>query len=387
MKQISLRASFEMTAAYEHITGSRRLDNWQLAKKISYFCKIMPLSQKKDIRNLSPEQLKQEFAAMGEPAFRARQVYEWLWVKSCTDFDEMSNLSKPLREKLKELFTINNVTVNQSQYSFDKTIKSTFRLFDGNIIEGVLIPATDRMTACVSSQVGCSLTCKFCATGYMERKRNLNADEIYDQVVLIDQQAKENYNVPLTNIVYMGMGEPLLNYANVMKSVERITAPDGLNMAAKRITVSTAGIAKMIRKLGDDAVRFNLALSLHAANDEKRNTIMPVNEQNSLKALAEALKYYFSKTKNPVTYEYIVFDKFNDAIEDAAELVKFCRHIPCKVNIIEYNPISFADFENANEDRIEAFAAHLRKNGINTNIRRSRGKDIDAACGQLAVKS
>ena len=347
----------------------------------------MPLSEKKDIRSLSMEQLKQEFIAMGEPSFRAKQVYEWLWEKSCTDFDEMSNLSKALREKLNQIFTINNVEVHHSQFSNDKTIKSTFKLFDSNIIEGVLIPATDRMTACVSSQVGCSLTCKFCATGYMDRKRNLNADEIYDQVVLIDKQAKENYNVPLTNIVYMGMGEPLLNYANVMKSIERITAPDGLNMAAKRITVSTAGIAKMIKKLGDDAVRFNLALSLHAANDEKRNTIMPINEQNSLKALAEALKYYFSKTKNPVTYEYIVFNDFNDNISDAEELAKFCRHIPCKVNIIEYNPISFADFENAGEDRIEAFAAHLRKNGINTNIRRSRGKDIDAACGQLAVKS
>jgi 23S rRNA (adenine2503-C2)-methyltransferase len=347
----------------------------------------MRLSDKKDIRSLSMDQLKQEFIAMGEPAFRAKQVFEWLWAKSSTEFDEMSNLSKSLREKLKEQFIINNAKVNQSQFSNDKTIKSTFKLFDSNIIEGVLIPATDRMTACVSSQVGCSLTCKFCATGYMERKRNLNADEIYDQVVLIDKQAKENYNVPLTNIVYMGMGEPLLNYANVMKSIERITAPDGLNMAAKRITVSTAGIAKMIKKLGDDAVRFNLALSLHAANDEKRNTIMPINEQNSLKALAEALKYYFSKTKNPVTYEYIVFNDFNDNISDAEELAKFCRHIPCKVNIIEYNPISFADFENAGEDRIEAFAAHLRKNGINTNIRRSRGKDIDAACGQLAVKS
>lgn len=342
---------------------------------------------KKDIRSLSPEQLKLEFTGMGEPAFRAKQVYEWLWAKSCTDFDEMSNLPKALREKLKEQFAIHAVVVNQSQFSSDKTIKSTFKLYDGNIIEGVLIPATDRMTACVSSQVGCSLTCKFCATGYMERKRNLNADEIYDQVVLIDKQAKENYNVPLSNIVYMGMGEPLLNYANVLKSVERITAPDGLNMAAKRITVSTAGIAKMIKKLGDDKVRFNLALSLHAANDEKRNTIMPINEQNSLKALAEALKYFYAKTKNPVTYEYIVFNDFNDHISDAEELAKFCKHIPCKVNIIEYNPISFADFENAGEDKIERFAAHLRKNGITTNIRRSRGKDIDAACGQLAVKS
>ena len=346
----------------------------------------MNVNQKIDIRSLSVEVLQKHFSAIGEPAFRAKQVYNWLWGKACTNFHEMSNLPKSLREKLAESFAINHVEVDQSQFSADRTIKNTFKLYDGNIVEGVLIPATERMTACVSSQVGCSLSCKFCATGYMDRKRNLNADEIYDQVVLIDKQAKQNYQIPLTNIVYMGMGEPLLNYANVMKSIERITAEDGLNMAAKRITVSTAGIAKMIKKLGDDQVRFNLALSLHAANDEKRNTIMPINEQNSLKALAEALKYYFAKTKNPVTYEYIVFDNFNDGLEDAAELAKFCRHLPCKVNIIEYNPISFADFQNAGADKIDAFADYLRKQGITTNIRRSRGKDIDAACGQLAVK-
>ena len=339
-----------------------------------------------DIRGLSVDKLRDHFAAIGEPGFRAKQVYEWLWEKSCVDFEEMTNLSKALREKLNNSFTINNLSIHQSQFSSDKTIKNTFKLFDNNIIEGVLIPATDRMTACVSSQVGCSLTCKFCATGYMDRKRNLNPDEIYDQVVLIDRQAKQNYQTPLTNIVYMGMGEPLLNYANVLKSIERITAKDGLNMAPKRITVSTAGIAKMIRKLGDDEVRFNLALSLHAANDEKRNTIMPINEQNTLNALADALKYYFTKTKNLVTYEYIIFNDFNDTLQDAAELVKFCRHIPCKVNIIEYNPIIFADFQNANIDRTDEFAAYLRKHNINTNIRRSRGKDIDAACGQLAVK-
>lgn len=341
---------------------------------------------KQDIRSFSLEKLRVAFGDMGEKNFRANQVYEWLWKKSSNTFGGMSNLSKELREKLDTNFTINAVKINSTQYSSDKTIKNTFKLFDDHLIEGVLIPATERMTACVSSQVGCSLTCKFCATGYMERKRNLNADEIYDQVVLIDKQAKQNYQIPLTNIVYMGMGEPLLNYANVMKSIERITAEDGLNMAAKRITVSTAGIAKMIKKLGDDQVRFNLALSLHAANDEKRNTIMPINEQNSLKALAEALKYYFAKTKNPVTYEYIVFDNFNDGLEDAVELAKFCRHLPCKVNIIEYNPISFADFQNAGADKIDAFADYLRKQGITTNIRRSRGKDIDAACGQLAVK-
>lgn len=343
-------------------------------------------SNKIDIRSLSPEALKKHFEQLGEKGFRAVQVYEWLWKKSCSSFGEMSNLSKELRQKLEELFIINNVKINTSQYSADKTIKNSFILHDNHLIEGVLIPAEDRMTACVSSQVGCSLTCKFCATGYMERKRNLNPDEIYDQVVLIDRQARQNYDHPLTNIVYMGMGEPLLNYANVLKSIERITAEDGLNMAAKRITVSTAGIAKMIKKLGDDGVKFNLALSLHAANDEKRNEIMPINEQNSLKALAEALKYYYAKTKNPVTYEYIVFNDFNDELQDAAELARFCKHVPCKVNIIEYNPISFADYTNAAIDKIEAFADYLRRQNIITNVRRSRGKDIDAACGQLAIK-
>ena len=346
----------------------------------------MVYTNKTDIRALSLSQLQEHFTSIKEPAYRAKQVYQWLWEKAARSFAEMSNLSKDLRKKLDEHFTINVVEVNSAQISNDRTIKSAFRLYDGNIVEGVLIPMEERMTACVSSQVGCSLTCKFCATGYMDRKRNLNADEIYDQVVLIDQQAKQNYNAPLSNIVYMGMGEPLLNYANVMKSIERITSPDGLNMSSKRITVSTAGIAKMIKKLGDDAVKFNLALSLHAANDKKRHEIMPISEHNSLSALAEALKYYYSKTKNPVTYEYIVFNHFNDELQDAVELAKFCKHVPCKVNLIEYNPIQFADFVNAEGDKIDAFANYLKSQGINTNIRRSRGKDIDAACGQLAVK-
>jgi len=342
--------------------------------------------EKIDIRSLGLEALQERFIQMDEKSFRAKQVYEWLWKKSCVSFDEMSNISKELRTKLDEHFSINNVKINNSQFSADKTIKNSFILHDSHLIEGVLIPTPGRMTACVSSQVGCSLTCKFCATGYMERKRNLNPDEIYDQVVLINQQAIDNYGAPLSNIVYMGMGEPLLNYKNVMESIDRITSEDGLNMAAKRITVSTAGIAKMIKKLGDDQVKFNLALSLHAANDEKRNTIMPINEQNSLKALAEALKYYYAKTKNPVTYEYIIFDGVNDNIQDAAELAQFCKHLPCKVNIIEYNPIAFANFINAGEDKVEAFADYLRKQGVNTHLRRSRGKDIDAACGQLAIK-
>ncbi len=342
--------------------------------------------KKIDIRSLTLPELQLHFTQMGEKSFRAKQVYEWLWKKSCFSFDEMSNVSKELRARLEQNFIIKNVKIHNSQYSADKTIKNSFILHDTHLIEGVLIPTPERMTACVSSQVGCSLTCKFCATGYMERKRNLNPDEIYDQVVLIDRQARENYGIPLSNIVYMGMGEPLLNYKNVLASIDKITSEDGLNMAAKRITVSTAGIAKMIKKLGDDNVKFNLALSLHAANDQKRDTIMPINEQNSLKALSEALKYYYAKTKNPVTYEYIIFDGFNDNIQDAEELAQFCKHLPCKVNIIEYNPISMAAFINAGEDKVGAFANHLKKHGVNVHLRRSRGKDIDAACGQLAIK-
>lgn len=341
---------------------------------------------RQDIRKLTRQELKEFFVSQGDKAFRANQVYEWLWQKSATDFAQMTNLSKATREMLEQHFTINNVEIGGQQKSVDRTIKSTMRLFDSNIVEGVLIPTTHRMTACISSQVGCSLTCAFCATGKLERLRNLDASEIYDQVVLIKEQAEQEYNQPLTNIVYMGMGEPLLNYNNVLQSVEHITSPEGLGMSPKRITVSTAGIAKMIRKLGDDEVKFNLALSLHAANDTKRNEIMPINETNTLEALREALKYYFAKTKNPVTYEYILFYNFNDSLEDAEELYQFTRHLPCKVNIIEYNPVADTPFSKADEGTLDKFAAYLDKRGVTVKVRRSRGKDIDAACGQLAGK-
>lgn len=342
---------------------------------------------KKDIRQNTLPQLTEYFLAMGEKSFRARQIYEWLWVKSAKSFDEMTNLSKPLREKLQAEFEIRPVTVDNSQYSNDGTIKSAFRLFDNELVEGVLIPTDDRMTACVSSQVGCSLTCKFCATGYMDRKRNLDPGEIYDQVVEIDRQAKTSFDKPLSNIVYMGMGEPLLNYKNVLDSIDRITSPDGLNMSPKRITVSTAGIAKMIIKLADDEVKFNLALSLHAADDVKRNQIMPINETNTLEALKDALQYFYKKTHNKITFEYIVFNNFNDGLDDAEKLWKFTEQVPAKVNIIEYNPIAEADFKNTEEDKLDRFANYLKNKGVNVQVRRSRGKDIDAACGQLANKS
>ncbi|MBE9460714.1 23S rRNA (adenine(2503)-C(2))-methyltransferase RlmN [Dyadobacter subterraneus] len=347
---------------------------------------MVEVQEKQDIRKLSVDQLKNWMAEHGEKAFRAKQIYEWIWKKSASSFAEMTNLSLATRQLIDEHFVINSMTVAKQQQSNDGTVKSAFKLFDGHLVEGVLIPAADRMTACVSSQVGCSLTCKFCATGYMERKRNLDAAEIYDQVVAIARQAEASFKAPLTNIVYMGMGEPLLNYAAVLKSIEHITSPEGLNMSPKRITVSTAGIAKMIKKLGDDEVRFRLALSLHAANDEKRNRIMPINESNSLDNLAEALNYFYKKTGNRITFEYIVFNNFNDTLQDAKELWEFTKRVPARVNIIEYNPIAEADFKNTEADRLDKFAAFLEDRGVSVHVRRSRGKDIDAACGQLANK-
>ena len=342
---------------------------------------------KPNVRSFSLEELKTFFTGHGEKAFRAKQVWEWLWQKSARGFEEMTNLSKETRALLDSHFSFPVVTIDNFQVSYDRTIKSAFRLHDKNIVEGVLIPTDSRMTACISSQVGCSLTCKFCATGKLARLRNLDAEEIYDQVVLIRNQAQERYQQPLTNIVYMGMGEPLLNYKNVLASIEKITSPEGLNMSPQRITVSTAGIAKMIRKLGDDEVKFNLALSLHAANDQKRNHIMPINEENSLEALAEAMNHFYEKTGTRVTFEFIVFKDFNDSIEDAKELAAYCKKVPAKVNIIEYNPIDDGEFQQTLPERLSRFTRILEERGIIVNVRRSRGKDIDAACGQLANKN
>ena len=343
--------------------------------------------KKRNIRALSQEELIAFFEDHGEKKFRANQVFDWVWKKSFTSFENMSNISKPTRELLEEHFYFNKLTIDTKQISTDGTIKCGFKLYDGSIVEGVLIPTKKRMTACISSQVGCSLTCKFCATGKLKRLRNIGFDEIVDQVAHIKRQAEENYKRPLTNIVYMGMGEPLLNYKGMIDSIDKITAPDGLAMSPKRITVSTAGIAKMIMKLGDDRVKFNLALSLHAANDKKRNHIMPINEQNSLASLAEALIYFHEKTDSRVTFEYIVFKDFNDSLEDASELAQFSRNIPCKINIIEYNPIDDSgEFEQTTPERLDAFVKFLENRNIIVNVRRSRGKDIDAACGQLANK-
>lgn len=341
-----------------------------------------------DIRKFDVTALIEWCDATGEKPFRAKQIYEWLWAKSVTDFENMTNLSVPLRQKLKTAFHINPIRTDKVQRSSDGTIKSRFSLFDGHAIESVLIPVTNmnRFTVCVSTQVGCSLTCAFCATGRMKRMRNLDAAEIYDQVIAVNKQCLETFNHPLTNVVYMGMGEPLLNYQETLRSVELITSPKGLGWSPSRITVSTAGIAKMIRKLADDEVKFNLALSLHAANDAKRNEIMPINETNTLDILMDALRYFDEHTKGKISYEYIAFKGFNDQKEDALQLATLCSYFPVKVNIIEYNPIGGTDFQKSNPITIDEFANVLRRQGTTVTIRRSRGKDIDAACGQLANK-
>ena len=344
-------------------------------------------TEQKNIRQLSFEELEKYFEALVEKKFRAKQVYEWLWQKQAQGIDDMTNLSKELRNKLKEDFTLPALRTDVIQHSSDGTIKTRFKTWDGHLVEGVLIPTESRYTACVSSQIGCSLSCKFCATGYIDRKRNLAFDEIYDEVVLINKQCEKEYGKKISNIVFMGMGEPLLNYKNVLRAIERITSPDGLAMSPRRITVSTAGVAKGIRQLGDDKVKFKLALSLHAANDKKRHEIMPINDTNNIKTMVDALNYFYKQTKNEITFEYILFKDFNDSIKDADELIKIYRQVPADlVNIIEYNPIDFAKFEKPDEQKTEAFINYLEKHRVNARLRRSRGKDIDAACGQLANK-
>ncbi|MEQ8424256.1 MAG: 23S rRNA (adenine(2503)-C(2))-methyltransferase RlmN [Cyclobacteriaceae bacterium] len=342
---------------------------------------------RRDIRKLKLDELKSFFVDHGDKPFRAQQVYEWLWQKSCKDFDQMTNISLPTRELLKEHFVINHIQVDNMQRSEDGTIKNAVKLHDGLIVESVLIPTEKRITACVSSQVGCSLDCKFCATARLKRMRNLNADEIYDQVAAIKEQSELFFGRPLTNIVFMGMGEPLLNYNNVITAIDKITSPKGLNMAARRLTVSTVGVAKMIKKMADDEVKFNLAVSLHAAINKTRSSIMPINDTNSLEELAEAIKYWYAKRKKKVTYEYVVWKGINDDIEHAQALLKFCKHAPSKVNLIEYNTIEEDGFQQAGDEALRMYQELLESNGITARIRKSRGKDIDAACGQLANKS
>jgi 23S rRNA (adenine2503-C2)-methyltransferase len=347
----------------------------------------MTPSPKKSIRNLSLVELQEYLFSIGQKSFRAKQIYEWLWKKNVHSFQEMSNLPSNFRDLLATEFYIDHIQLTDKQISKDGTVKCAFSIGESQVIEGVLIPTKSRSTACISSQVGCSLSCTFCATGRLKLLRNLSAGEIVDQVVYLNEESLKNQNRALSNIVYMGMGEPLLNYKNVLKSTELLCSEEGLGISPRRITVSTAGIAKMIKKLGDDQVKFNLALSLHAANDSKRDKIMEINESNNLAELSEALTYFYEKTGSRITFEYIIFKDFNDQPEDAFELAAFAKCVPCKINIIEYNPIDDGIFQQASIEKVNAFASILESKNMIVNIRRSRGKDIDAACGQLANKN
>jgi 23S rRNA (adenine2503-C2)-methyltransferase len=344
------------------------------------------MMEKKDIRALSKEQLRDFFVANGDKAFRGNQVYEWLWSKGAHSFEDMTNVSKTTREMLESNFVINHIKVDTMQRSEDGTVKNAVRLHDGLVVESVLIPTNTRTTACVSSQVGCSLDCNFCATARLKRMRNLEPAEIYDQVIAIDKESRLYYNHSLSNIVFMGMGEPLMNYNNVMKAIEMITSNEGLGMSPKRITVSTSGVPKMIKKLADDEVKFKLAVSLHSAIDEIRSRIMPFSEKFPLAELRESLEYWYRKTKSKISFEYVVWKGINDNKESIDALVKFCKYVPCKVNLIEYNPIDDGEFQQASQESINAYIKALEATGIVVKVRRSRGKDIDAACGQLANK-
>ena len=342
---------------------------------------------RRDIRALSLDELRHFFTSHSAPAFKGNQVYEWLWNKGAHDFLGMTNLSKSHRSLLEEYFVINHITSDQLQRSDDGTIKNTIRLHDGYLVESVLIPTDTRSTACVSSQVGCSLDCHFCATAKLKRMRNLNPDEIYDQVVEIDKQSQLYYNRPLTNIVFMGMGEPLMNYKNTLAAIDKITSPDGLGMSPKRITVSTSGITKIIRKISSQNPKFKLAVSLHSAIEETRNRLMPFTKAFPLDQLLEALKYWYEKTKSQITFEVVVWKGINDKQVDIDALVSYSSQVPSKVNLIEYNAIGDDQFLQARPEAISAYKAALENNRISVTVRRSRGNDIDAACGQLANKN
>lgn len=344
------------------------------------------MDKKKDIRNLKLIEISNFCNNNNLQKFRAKQIWEWLYKKRVISFQEMTSLSKQIRDLLNTHFTLNAVKIHKAERSIDKTIKYSFQLHDKLLVEGVLIPSLKRLTACISSQVGCSLACEFCATGTLKLERNLTAAEIYDQVYMLNEEAISNFGKPLTNIVYMGMGEPLLNYKAVINSIDLITSDQGLGMSLRRITVSTAGISKMIKKLADDEVKFNLAISLHSASDSKRELLMPINKKINLEELRESVRYFYDKTSNRITYEYILFKDLNDSLEDAQKLAKFARASPCKINLIEYNSVDDLPYEKSSNRVTDNFIEYLEKQNIIVNLRKSKGKDISAACGQLVNK-
>lgn len=358
------------------------------------------MNEPADIRTRSVDDLRRLVQEFGQPSYRGQQIAEWLWTRRVRSFDEMSNLPKQLRTLLRENFSLKPAEADQVQESGDGSVKVAYRLHDGELVEGVLIPSgsdvgggdpddesVDRITACISSQVGCSLRCAFCATARIPMKRNLSAGEIIDQVHDLNERARSRYGRPLTNIVYMGMGEPLSNYDAVVRSVRLLTSKPGFAMAARRITLSTAGLVPGMRRLAEENINLNLALSLHAATDPVRQNLMSSARDFSLDELAAAVRYWYERHGRKVTFEYLLLAGRNDSEADAKALVRFAVSLPCKVNIIEYNPVLGIPFSAADRDATNRFARHLAGAGITVTVRHSSGKDIDAACGQLAGRS
>jgi len=343
-------------------------------------------SENDDIRSISFDKLNKFIQKNNFPRYRSNQIFNWINKSSFRSFDDMTNIPKSLVKLLKENFVINVTNILSKQVSDDSTIKFAIKLHDKLVVEAVLIPSGRRVTACVSSQVGCSLDCEFCATSKLSRIRNLLSYEIFDQIMILNSQSLKNYSLPISNIVFMGMGEPLLNYKNVIESIKLITSEDGIKISNKKITLSTSGISKMIIKMSDDNIKFNLAVSLHSAVEKTRNVIMPFSKSFPLDKLINSLDYWYKKTKRKVTFEYLVWKGINDDLEHIEALVKICKRIPSKVNLIEYNSIDSPTFKKADDFWVDNYLKILKKNKISVSVRRSRGKDINAACGQLANK-
>ncbi|HET6567198.1 MAG TPA: 23S rRNA (adenine(2503)-C(2))-methyltransferase RlmN [Rhodothermales bacterium] len=352
------------------------------------------VARKVDLKALDRAGLEHFARGLGQPAYRGRQLFKWLFGKGATSFEEMTDLPLAFREALAEAAEIETIRPDVLQTARDGTIKGLFTLPSGRKIEAVLIPDFDedgdprRLTVCVSSQVGCAMACSFCATGQMGFQQNLTAGEIFDQIWQMNTLSEERYGGRISNVVFMGMGEPLLNYDNLLRAIGVITDAEGFGLSPKRITVSTVGLARRIKQLADEGTKFNLAVSLHAPTDEKRSSIMPVNRAaaTDLAALKEAIRYYARKTGRGVTYEYCMFHGFNDAEEDARRLAEVAGWAPSKVNLIMYNPVAGLGFERTPEERLDRFIRVLVSRGVRVTVRRSRGQDIDAACGQLAAK-
>lgn len=354
------------------------------AEQLKIFGKNITMDKlKQNIRETSLEDIGAFLVANQEKAFRAKQIWQWIWQRGVTSFQEMTNLSKSTRDLLEEAYFFDFLTPAHIQAASDGTVKTAWRLYDGELVESVLIPGNQKFTVCVSSQVGCKLGCKFCATGTLGFKRNLTPGEIFNQVMEAKKAAEEQ-GLTLSNIVFMGMGEPLLNYDNVLSAIGHLTAADGLAMSPYRITVSTAGIPDKIRRLADDGVRFNLAISLHSAKEDIRTSLMPVNKAYSLSDIAESLKYFVEKTGTRPTFEYLLLKDINDRQDDAKTLARFCKQFPVKINIIEYNAVEGSGFRHSPDKNRDEFVQYLESCNMVVNIRRSKGKDIDAACGQLA---